>query len=222
MNSRVIAIDGPAGSGKSTTARRVAEGLGYVYIDTGAMYRAVALAVLEHKLEPTQETLDKFLPQLTIRLAVGPAGQQTYLNETNVSTAIRTPEVTALVSRIAALPNVRQYLVEMQRRMAGEGGIVMDGRDIGTNVFPDAAVKIFMIASPEQRARRRWQEMRAGGIDASYEEILTQIQERDRQDSERATDPLRKAADAHVIDTSDLNIEQQSAKVLEIVRALDG
>lgn len=214
----IIAIDGPAGSGKSTTARNVADELGYVYIDTGAMYRAVALAALRHGADTQESALADVVANIAIEIKPSQNGQQTYLNGENISEEIRSPQVTNRVSSIAALKSVREALVKLQRVMGRNGSVVMDGRDIGTNVFPHADVKIFLIASADERARRRAAEMTAKGLDVDTAELREQILLRDKQDSERAVDPLKKADDAIVVDTSDLTIAGQTRIILDYIR----
>ncbi|TAL70771.1 MAG: (d)CMP kinase [Bacteroidetes bacterium] len=216
MKKIIIAIDGPAGSGKSTTAKIAAERLGYVYIDTGAMYRAVTLAWLRAKKELTEDILCKMLDGIHIELKPSENGQRTILNGEDVSDEIRTIEVTKNVSPVSAIGCVREKLVEMQRELGKNGAVVMDGRDIGTIVFPNAELKIFLIASAETRAQRRTLELKNKGIEESIEEIKKQIIERDRYDSSREISPLRKAYDAIEIDTSNLTIEGQVEKVVEL------
>ena len=222
MKKIIIAIDGPAGSGKSTTAREVARTLGYVYIDTGAMYRAAALAFKRMNLDFTDEDFIKLMNSIEIELKQGENGQRTFLNGEDVSDEIRTPEITKLVSPVSANPVVREKLVEMQRRLAADGGVVMDGRDIGTVVFPDAALKIFMVASPETRAERRTKELKAKGIDVDFESIKNDLIARDKYDSTREISPLKKADDAVEIDTSNLSIAEQTAKVVELAKKIIG
>jgi cytidylate kinase len=214
----IIAIDGPAGAGKSTTARRVAERLGYLYVDTGAMYRAVTLAALRVGIPLEEEALASLLPQLRIELQVHPEGQRTFVNGEDVTEQIRLPEVTRWVSLVSSFPAVRRFLVEQQRRLGREGGVVMDGRDIGTVVFPDADVKVFLTASLPVRARRRLQELQSRGIMATEEEVARELEARDRLDSQRHESPLSCAPDAVVIDTTELSIEEQTERVLALVR----
>ncbi len=212
----IIAIDGPAGSGKSTTAREVAAKLGYIYIDTGAMYRAAALAFKRMNLDFTDDDFRKLMDSISIELKQGADGQKTFLNGEDVSFEIRTPEITKLVSPVSAHPIVREKLVEIQRQIASEGGVVMDGRDIGTVVFPNAPLKIYMVATPEARAERRTKELREKNIEADLEKIKKDLIARDKYDSTREHSPLRKADDAVEIDTSKLSIEQQTEKVVEL------
>jgi cytidylate kinase len=220
MNRRIkIAIDGPAASGKSTTARLVAERLHYLYIDTGAMYRALTLAVINNSLDINDESAILALArESNIVLAADKGGIQTFLNGKNVSEEIRLPQVTKIISVISAYKNVRQIMVEKQRNLAKDGGIVMEGRDIGTNVLPDAEIKVFMVAGLRERALRRFKEMESRGINISIEEIEQDIRQRDELDSTRLSAPLKPAADAIQIDTSNLTIADQVSQVLNLVR----
>lgn len=214
----IIALDGPAGSGKSTTARRVAQHLGYVYIDTGAMYRAITLAALRNRIPLDNQVFTMLVESSHIELVPSEQGQRTLLNGEDVSEEIRSVQVTEAVSGVSSLSVVRTALVERQRELGAAGGIVMDGRDIGTVVFPAAELKVFLVASLEERARRRLAELgdKAHGI--SLQEMCRQIQERDRQDSERELSPLRKADDAVEIDTSALSIDDQVQRILTLVK----
>jgi cytidylate kinase len=211
----VIALDGPGGSGKSTVARLVAERLGYVYVDTGAMYRGVGVLAREAGVslddEPAVVQVMRAAP-----LAFDGDGRLR-AGGRDVSDAIRTLEAGEAASRVSALPGVRRLLVEQQRLLAGAGDVVMEGRDIGTNVFPDAAVKVFVTARPEVRAARRAAELRARGQHADDDLVLAAVLERDRRDSERAVAPLRRAADAVEVDTSELSIEEVVDEVVRIV-----
>lgn len=216
-----IAIDGFSSSGKSTMARRLAAKIGYRYIDSGAMYRAVTLYALRHRWASPQsvdtEALVAALPGLEIDFAPQPDGtQHTLLNGEDVEQPIRGIEVSESVSPVAAVPQVRHALVAMQQRLGIGGGIVMDGRDIGTTVFPDAELKIYVNASAETRAQRRYDEMRAKGLQVNYDEILENVRTRDHIDSTRAESPLRKADDAVLLDNSDMTLEQQDAYLLHL------
>lgn len=215
----VIAIDGPAASGKSTTARLVAERLGYVHIDTGAMYRAVTLKVLRAGIPPADgEAIRGLLASTHVSLRREGAVTRVILDGEDVTGEIRSPEVTRAVSMVSGHGAVRRAMVREQRRMGSEGGIVLEGRDIGTVVFPDADLKFFMIAGIEARARRRGEELRARGVTPDMNLLIEEIRERDMQDSTRAQSPLRKADDAIEIDTSGLTIEEQVSVVVERVR----
>lgn len=222
MKPLTIAIDGFSSCGKSTMAKTLASRLGYVYIDSGAMYRAVSLYALRKGLmvdgRVDEAGLQAALPSLRIEFRPGDNSQSlTYLNGENVEDAIRSMEVSNAVSQVSALPFVREALVALQREAGEKGGVVMDGRDIGTVVFPDAELKIFVVADPEIRARRRHDELMAKGQPASYEAILENIRSRDELDQNRAVSPLRKAEDAILMDNGRFNIEQQDAWLLEQV-----
>lgn len=214
-----VAIDGPAGAGKSTLARQLARDLGYIYVDTGAMYRAVGLYALRAGIDPADQAgVEALLPRIRLRLDVLDGQQHIYLNEEDVSGLIRTGEVGMAASAVGANPAVRAFLLDLQRDMARTGNVLMDGRDIGTVVLPDATVKIFLTASPEARARRRWLEYREAGRSDRYEEVLADVQRRDRQDEQRAAAPLRQAADAVLLDTSELDLEQSLAAMKQIIK----
>ena len=204
-----VAIDGPAGAGKSTLARRLAAELGYIYVDTGAMFRTIGLYALRAGKEPKDnEAVNALLPEISLKFAFIGGEQHIYLNGEDVSTAIRTEEVGMAASAVGANPEVRAFLLGMQRDMAKTQDVLMDGRDIGTVVLPDATVKIFLTASPEARATRRWKEYQQKGVEASYEEVLADVRQRDYQDTHRAAAPLRQADDAQLLDTSEMNFEQ--------------
>ena len=212
-----IAIDGPAASGKSTTAQRVAKALGYTYIDSGAMYRAVTLAALENGIPVTDtEKVGELAAQLRIEFVPDGDTPRILLNGKDVSDAIRQPVVTQHINPVAANPIVREVLVARQREMGRHGGVVMDGRDIGTVVFPDAELKIFMSASAEERARRRVKEFRERGQQIDYEAVLQEIRQRDAADQNRAVGPLRKADDAIEIDTTHLSIDEQVQTIVRL------
>lgn len=215
-----IAIDGPASAGKSTISKLVAQALDFTYLDTGAMYRATTYLALQQKIAlDNAPKIAQALAKATIDFQNGPENdQKVFLNGEDITEVIRSAEVTGLVSQVAALPEVRQTLVQQQRQIADRTNIVMDGRDIGTTVLPDAEVKIFMTASVLRRAQRRYKENIAKGMTTSLETIKTDIEHRDYKDSHRAVSPLRQAEDAIVVDTSDLNIEQSTAKILGIIR----
>ena len=213
---RVIAIDGPAGAGKSTVAKIVAEKLGYTYIDTGAMYRAVAWKTLQQSSKATDEAILRAVEGIDVRLACTDSGTRVTVDGTDVTGEIRTPEVTHIVSRVAALGPVREKMVELQRAMAADGAVVMDGRDIGTNVLPNADVKIFLTASVEERARRRYDEMKEKGYAVDFDDLKKEIASRDKQDSERAISPLRQAEDAILLDSTALSIDAVVARIMEL------
>ena len=204
-----VAIDGPAGAGKSTLARRLAAELGYIYVDTGAMFRTIGLYALRAGKDPKDnEAVNALLPEISLKFAFIEGEQHIYLNGEDVSTAIRTEEVGMAASAVGANPEVRTLLLGMQRDMAKTQDVLMDGRDIGTVVLPDATVKIFLTASPEARATRRWKEYQQKGVEVSYEEVLADVRQRDYQDTHRAAAPLRQADDAQLLDTSEMNFEQ--------------
>ena len=210
MKKIIIAIDGPAAAGKTTTAKQLADKLNYIYIDTGAMYRAVTLAWLNSKTKLNDKSLEKIINNINIELKKSTHGQITILNGKDVSEDIRHPEVNKYVSPVSANEKVRQHLVSLQRQLGKNKCCVMDGRDIGTVVFPEAELKIYLTASIGARAKRRLLEYQAKGInDLVYDEIAEQIIERDKYDSTRNISPLRKADDAIEIDTSELSLEQQ-------------
>ncbi len=217
----VIAIDGPAASGKSTTARIVAQRLGYTYIDTGAMYRAATLAVLRAGIDPhDRSAVERFVTGRSIHLErLADASLRVLLDGEDVTREIRSPEVTANVSLVSSYAGVRLPIVGQQKRMGERGGVVLDGRDIGTVVFPDADVKIFMVADIHARASRRRDELQRMGSEVSVESLAGELAERDRLDSTREMSPLQKADDAVEIDTSGLSIEHQVERVLELVEA---
>jgi len=216
MNKIVIAIDGPSGSGKTTSARIIAERLNYIYIDTGAMYRAVTLAAIRAGIAEHEEKICEMMSRVKIDLLQSELGQRTILNGEDVSDAIRLHEVTKLVSPVSAIGCVREIMVAQQRLIGANGGVVMDGRDIGTVVFPNAELKLFLIASPDARAFRRSKELIEKGIECNQEEIKEQILYRDKYDSSREISPLKKADDAIEIDTSDLTIDEQTRIIYKL------
>ncbi|NMA73170.1 MAG: (d)CMP kinase [Bacteroidales bacterium] len=221
MKKITITIDGLSSCGKSIMARQLAKKIGYIYIDTGAMYRAVTLYALqnniikENKIE--EDRLKKALSQLEINFKLNKETSlpETYLNGVNVEKEIRSMQVSEQVSQIATLGFVRETLVNQQQKMGKDKGIVMDGRDIGTTVFPDAELKIFVQASPEVRAKRRYDELKAKNIESDYDQILANVTQRDEIDMNRAISPLRPAKDALILDNSDLTIEEQNEWLLE-------
>lgn len=210
MKKLVIAIDGPAASGKSTTSKLTAERLGYLHVDTGAMYRAMTLKVLEEHIDVNDELkIGQLAEQTEIRLQQVERMLKVFLDKRDVSDAIRSQKVTKAVSAVSSIRIVREVMVREQRRMGEHGGIVLEGRDIGTVVFPDADLKIFMVANVEERARRRQKELQKQHVDIPLQQLVDEIVERDGKDSKRDISPLRKADDAIVLDTSNMSIEQQ-------------
>ena len=220
MQEKSIAIDGPAGAGKSTLARALARELGSLYVDTGAIYRTVALRAREAGADPSDpEHVAPLLENLDLRMDYGGDGvQRMYLSGRDVTETIRENEVSALASQVAALPAVREFLLEFQRKQAREHNVVMDGRDIGTVVLPRAGVKIFLTAAPEARARRRTAELLQRGQDADFDEILREIRQRDEQDENRPVAPLRQAEDAALLDTTNLDLKGSLEALLTLVR----
>ena len=217
----IIAIDGPAGSGKSTTARLVAKNLGFIYVDTGAMYRAVTLSWLEQG-KPNIADFIQDLPSITLGINAHTNEQQTFLNGIDVSKEIRGREVTEHVSYISSLKTVREKMVEMQRNIGNAQSVVMDGRDIGTAVFPKAHLKVFMVADIRERALRRLQEMKIQSMFPlpKLEDLMITMKQRDEYDSSREIDPLRHADDAILLDTSNLTIEDQALKIIELANSI--
>ena len=215
-----IAIDGPGGAGKSTIARRAAAELGFVYVDTGAIYRAVACAALSRGIDPSDEAaVSALLPSLQLELRWTEDGvQHVWLNGADISSELRTPAVSTAASRVSALPVVRQFLLEQQRVVARKHDVIMDGRDIGTVVLPDADLKIYLTASAEERARRRCLELSERGTPKAYEEVLREINERDYQDMHRDIAPLREAEDAVHFDTSKLSFEESEQALLSLIQ----
>ena len=217
--SFAIAIDGPAGAGKSTAARRAAENLNFIYVDTGAMYRTIGLYMLEHQVPvDREESLRKALDEIRIELSYREGVQRMFLNGEDVSDRIRTEEVSAQASVVAAIPAVRGKLLDLQRDMAASQDVIMDGRDIGTNILPDAELKIYLTASVEERARRRYQEMVQKGAECSIEEIRKDIADRDYRDMHRETAPLRQAEDAVYLDTSDMTLDEVVAEITRLAK----
>ena len=213
-----IAIDGPAGAGKSSVAKAAAKELGFTYVDTGAIYRAIALYMLENGVDiEDPAAVTKALPGVEVSLEYGEAGQRTLLGGRDVSEEIRTQEVSMATSKwVAHIPEVREFLVEVQRGLARRNNVVMDGRDIGTCVLPDAEVKVYLTASPCTRAKRRFDELQEKGVECDLEAIQKDIEERDYRDMHRKTSPLRQAEDAVLIDSSELNIDEVVEAVYNI------
>jgi cytidylate kinase len=216
----IIAIDGPVGSGKSTLARCVAQMLGYVYVDTGAMYRALALKALRRGLafDGNDDSLVALARETRIDLRAEDGSQRVFLDHEDVTTAIRTPEVSQAASKIAVNPGVRHVLVAEQRRAGEQGGVVMEGRDIGSVVFPDAQLKIFLTASPETRAERRWREHQQKGDAINLQRTLEEIRERDRRDQGRTTSPLVRAPDSVVVDSTAMDPEEVARLVVMLAK----
>ncbi|TCS84123.1 (d)CMP kinase [Tepidibacillus fermentans] len=214
-----IAIDGPAGAGKSTVAKKVAHELGYVYIDTGAMYRALTYKAIQDQVDlHNGEALAALLAKYPVELLVENNQQKVKINHQDVTEYIRTPEISKYVSTVAAQEQVRKTMLMIQRSLAAKGNVIMDGRDIGTNVLPDADLKIFLTATIEERAKRRYQELLTKGYKGSFEEIKQEIASRDKQDQERKYAPLKQAGDAILIDTSKLTIDQVVNHILQLVK----
>jgi cytidylate kinase len=217
MNDIHVAIDGPGGAGKSTMAKALAQACGLNYVDTGAMYRTIGLAVCRLGIDPSDaEKVICLLPRLTIRLRYNDGVQHMLLCGEDVTGSIRTPEVSAAASAVSAIPEVRTFLLRAQQELAENCSVVMDGRDIGTVVLPRAELKVFLTASPEERARRRFLELEARGTPQPYEQVLAEMNERDERDTRRAAAPLRPAEDAVILDTT----EMSEAQVLERLREL--
>ena len=218
-----IAIDGPSGAGKSTVAKALAARMGIVYVDTGALYRTVGYAAVSRGIDPKdKEAVCALLPELTVDVRYEDGVQCVYLNGENLGDRIRRPEISMAASDVSAIGEVRAVLLDTQRDIAARNSVVMDGRDIGTVILPDAEVKIFMVASPEARARRRTEELRQKGMEADFEQVLCEMRERDAQDSGRAIAPAIPAPDAVHLDNSDMTVEQSVEAVLAIVRERTG
>ena len=218
--SFAIALDGPAGAGKSSIAKRAANILNFIYVDTGALYRAIGLAALRNSVEPSPSAeVDALLEKITVELAFNENMEQiVLLDGEDVSGLIRTPEASMMASKISAVPNVRAYLLDLQRDMAVKNNVIMDGRDIGTVVLPNADVKIFLTAAPEVRAGRRYKELIEKGMDVNFEKILAEVKERDYNDSHRETAPLKPAEGCVIVDTTDLDFEQSVDEILRVIK----
>lgn len=215
MSSVNIAIDGPAGAGKSTIAKMVSAKLGYIYVDTGALYRTAALFITENNIP--DEEIEKALESADISLKFIDGTQRVFLGERDVSDFIRTPEISMAASRTSAIPAVRAYLFETQKKIARENNVIMDGRDIGTVVLPDADVKIFLTASAEERANRRFKELSEKPDCPPYDDILKDIIQRDYQDMHRETSPLKQADDTVLVDTTKLDLEESADEIIRII-----
>lgn len=219
MKELIIAIDGPSGAGKSTLSKLLAQRLDYIHLDTGAMYRCVALAAMTQEIDPgDQEGLGTLAQQLRIEFVHTPAGDIVLLDGRDVSTAIRTPEVSLLTSKVSAVPQVRGALVALQRRLGESGGVVLEGRDIGTVVFPRAQVKFFLNATAAERGQRRYDELNAKGVKVSLPQTISEVIARDLADSEREHAPLLQADDAVVIDSTNLTIDEVLALMVDVVQ----
>lgn len=219
-----VAVDGPSGAGKSTIAKRIAAELGIVYVDTGAIYRSVGLYTFRKGVDPKDaEAVTALLDEITIDIEYGEDGlQRMILNGEDVTRDIRLPQISMYASAVSAIPAVRAFLLEMQRALARRNSVIMDGRDIATVVLPDAEVKIFLTASAETRARRREKELMERGTPEPFEKILSELQERDYNDSHRAEAPLRQAEDAVLIDTTELNFEESKEALIKVIREKTG
>lgn len=218
-----IAIDGPAGAGKSTISKFVATELGYLYIDTGAMYRAVGYKALQTGISlDDEEAIEKMARETNLELKITDHGQGVFLDGENVTDKIRTAQVSMAASRVSAVMAVREILVELQRKIAGENNVIMDGRDIGTVVLPNAGIKIFLTASVEDRAMRRYLEMKEKGLETSFQEVKEDMEKRDRNDMQRAASPLRAASDAKVIDTSGQTLGESVQMIVEYIKSRIG
>lgn len=218
MASFKIAIDGPAGAGKSTIAKAAAAQISFVYIDTGAMFRAVGLAALRAEIDPNcAEKVEKMLPDVTIDISHGENGQEIFLNGENVSKEIRMPEVSVAASDISKIPCVRKKLLELQRSIAEKTDVIMDGRDIGTVVLPNADLKIFLTASVEERAMRRFKELEEKGVECTFDEVKKDMEYRDKNDSEREIAPLKPAEDGVIVDTTGNTLEESIEIILGLI-----
>ncbi len=220
MEHKSIALDGPSGAGKSTLAKLLAKALGFLYVDTGAIYRTVGLAASRRGI-PLEDAraVEAILPQLEIGMSYGDDGlQHMYLNGEDVTEAIRRNEVSRYASQVSAIPAVRTYLLEMQRKLAREHDVIMDGRDIGTVVLPQADLKIFLTATAQDRARRRYEELLERGQQVDREQVLREVMERDERDIHRQTAPLRQAEDAVAVDTTGNSLEESYQLLLEVIR----
>lgn len=214
-----IAIDGPAGAGKSTVAKAVAKKLGFIYVDTGALYRSIGVNALRHSVATDDcEAVVSLLPETNVELKYIDGNQRVFLNGEDVSDEIRLPEASMAASNVSAIPEVRAFLLDLQRDMAKKNNVVMDGRDIGTVILPDAQYKFFLTATAEVRAERRYKELQEKGITVDFNELLEEIKQRDYNDSHRATAPLRQADDAVYVDSSDLTLEEAISAIADRIK----
>lgn len=215
-----VAIDGPAGAGKSTLAKAAAKTLGFVYVDTGAIYRTVGLAAKRAGVAKDDvQGVTALLPGLSVDITYIDGAQRMLLDGEDVSESIRTPEMSDYASNVSAMPQVRAYLMDMQRQMARRYDVIMDGRDIGTVVLPDASLKVFLTADVEKRAARRYKELLEKGTETSFDEVLAEMRVRDARDSNRETAPLKAAEDAVILDTGDMTLEESISALLDLIRA---
>ena len=214
-----IAIDGPAGAGKSSIAKAVAKKLGFIYVDTGALYRAIGVNALKHDISTTDsEKVVALLPETVVELKYIDGTQCVFLNGEDVSETIRLPEASMAASNVSAIPEVRTFLLDLQRDMAKKNNVIMDGRDIGTVILPDAEYKFFLTATAEVRADRRFKELKEKGIEVDYKQLLDEIIQRDYNDSHRATAPLKQAEDAILVDSSEMTLEESINAILSYIK----
>lgn len=213
-----VAIDGPAGAGKSTISKGAAKELGFIYVDTGALYRTIALCAVRKGVIDNSEEVVKMLGKIEVRLGFENGVQCVYLNGEEVSPYIRTPEISMGASKVSAIPKVREYLLDLQRNIAKENNVIMDGRDIGTVVLPNAECKIFLTATPECRAKRRYKELIEKGEDVKYEDVLADVNERDYNDSHREIAPLKPSEESVIADTSELTLDESVALIVKIIK----
>ena len=213
-----VAIDGPAGAGKSTISKGAAKELGFIYVDTGALYRTIALCAAREGVIDNSEEVVKMLNEIEVRLGFENGVQCVYLNGEEVSPYIRTPEISMGASKVSAIPKVREYLLDLQRNIAKENNVIMDGRDIGTVVLPNAECKIFLTATPECRAKRRYKELIEKGEDDKYEDVLADVNERDYNDSHREIAPLKPSEESVIADTSELTLDESIALIVKIIK----
>jgi len=219
MEKKSVALDGPAGAGKSTLAKRTAEHFGLIYVDTGALYRCVGLYIFRNNTTPTDVNgVTSLLPEIKLEMKYDDSGvQRMYLNGEDVTDDIRLPEISSYASDVSAIPVVRDFLLSMQRDMAEKYDVIMDGRDIGTVVLPNAELKIFITADADARAKRRFLELKSKGIDSSFEDVKSAMLLRDKNDSERETAPLKAADDAVLLDTTDLNLDESFDEIRKLI-----